>query len=313
MKKNFKIILITGLICGILTILAILTFDNKPEKITITESNSNHHELTENYEVNKYKNNKLVPDNIIVALYGTPGYPALGSLGEQSPEESVKRIKNIVREYSKFTDKNVVPAFEIITTIASKDATENNDFSRELSLDRIRPLVDIAEENNILVILDLQPGLSDFLSQAKSYEELLSKPHVSLALDPEWRLKPNQVHMKQIGSVNAEEINKTAQWLIELIKNRKLSQKLFLIHQFKLSMIENREKLLTSDDSLAWVIQMDGLGAQTTKQNTWKNIQKDLPNKINLGWKNFIDEDKPMLNIDETLNIVPQPTYISYQ
>ena len=56
-------------------------------------------------------------------------------------------------------------------------------------------------------MLDLQPGRTDFLTQAKLYAELLKQPHVGLALDPEWRLKPDQVHLVQIGSVSAEEIN----------------------------------------------------------------------------------------------------------
>ena len=38
------------------------------------------------------------------------------------------------------------------------------------------------------VVLDLQPGRTDFLTQAKRYEPLLALPHVGLALDPEWRL-----------------------------------------------------------------------------------------------------------------------------
>ena len=39
------------------------------------------------------------------------------------------------------------------------------------------------------VVLDLQPGRSNFLDQAKLYEPLLRLPHVGLALDPEWRLR----------------------------------------------------------------------------------------------------------------------------
>ena len=42
------------------------------------------------------------------------------------------------------------------------------------------------------VVLDLQPGYTDFLAQAQRYEEFLAQPHVGLALDPEWRLAPGR-------------------------------------------------------------------------------------------------------------------------
>jgi hypothetical protein len=68
------------------------------------------------------------------------------------------------------------------------------------------------------VILDLQPGRTDFLTQAMIYEEFLRLPHVGLALDPEWRLEPNQVHLRQIGSVDAAEINQVGNWLASLVR-----------------------------------------------------------------------------------------------
>ena len=67
--------------------------------------------------------------------------------------------------------------------------------------------MDAAREAGVYVMLDLQPGRTDFLTQAKRYEELLAQPHVGLALDPEWRLGPQQLHLEQIGSVGIDEVN----------------------------------------------------------------------------------------------------------
>ena len=53
--------------------------------------------------------------------------------------------------------------------------------------------VEAAAEHGVYVVLDLQPGRQDFLSQAQQYQELLELPNVGLALDPEWRLGPDQV------------------------------------------------------------------------------------------------------------------------
>jgi hypothetical protein len=43
------------------------------------------------------------------------------------------------------------------------------------------------------LVLDLQPGRSTFLSQARKLRWALKKPWVGLALDPEWRMGPGEV------------------------------------------------------------------------------------------------------------------------
>lgn len=255
----------------------------------------------------------LLPDHRIVALYGTPDLAVLGSLGEQSLDAALLRAKALATEYQPFSDKPVYPAFEIISTIAAAEATPNGDYSREVDIEKIRPWVQAAKDAGVYVLLDLQPGLTDFLMQAKQYESLLVEPHVGLALDPEWRLRPGQKHMKQIGTVSAAEVNQTAAWLADLVKQHDLPQKLLLLHQFKLSMITERQTLDTSRPELAWCIQMDGLGAQPVKQDTWRTIREAAPAGIHFGWKNFIDEDKPMLTPEQTMQVSPAPVYVSYQ
>src|SRR5699024_10280915 len=122
-------------------------------------------------------------------------------------------------------------AFEIITTLASSEAGADGDYSTELDPEALREWVDAAGEAGVYVVLDLQPGTSDFLSQAKRYEDLLTQSHVGLALDAEWRLQPGQKHLEQIGSVSAEEINETAQWLADLTAEHDLPQKALILHQ----------------------------------------------------------------------------------
>lgn len=256
----------------------------------------------------------LLPKHRLIALYGNFESKALGSLGEQSPEQAIQRIKEVATQHQAYANEVIYPAFELITTIASASATENGDYSRETPIDNLRAIIEMAKTHGVYVVLDLQPGHTDFLTQAQAYEELLREPHVGLALDPEWRLKPGQKHMKQVGSVTAAEIHTTAQWLADLTKNHSLPQKLFLLHQFKLSMITERETLDTSRPELAWVIQMDGFGQQNVKQDTWRAVRANSPAGIYWGWKNFIDEDKPMLSPEQTMTqIDPKPFFVSYQ
>lgn len=62
----------------------------------------------------------------------------------------------------------------------------------------------------LYVILDLQPGRADLLTQAKRYAPLLAMPSVGLALDPEWKLGPGQVPLQQIGGVDASRSTKSS-------------------------------------------------------------------------------------------------------
>ena len=206
-----------------------------------------------------------------------------------------------------------MPAFEIIATVASSDAGSDGNYSNEWPVARLRPWVEAARAAGIYVLLDLQPGRTDFLTQAKLYSDLLRQPNVGLALDPEWRLKPGQHHMAQIGSVSADEINKTAGWLADLTRANKLPQKLLMLHQFRLDMITNRPSLSTDFDELRIVIHADGFGSASEKFSTWNALHVGAPANIWWGWKNFYDEDKPTFTPRQTYAVAPSPVFVSYQ
>ncbi len=250
---------------------------------------------------------------LYVALYGFPGSRALGVLGEQGTAASIKRAKARAATYRKHTSRTVVPAVEIIATVASKGAGADGNYSREAPISRLRPLVEAAGRAGVYVVLDLQPGRSSFLTQAKRYRSLLLLPHVGLALDPEWRLKPGQRHLRQIGSVSVAEVNATADWLAALTRDHGLPQKMLLLHQFKANMIVGRSKLDMSHKELAPVVQMDGQGGQPAKRATYRAIQRGAPKGLLFGWKNFYDEDHPMLSAKGTMKLRPRPVWVSYQ
>ncbi|MDP9408747.1 MAG: hypothetical protein M3P95_13055, partial [Actinomycetota bacterium] len=254
-----------------------------------------------------------VPGRHLVALYGHPGAPALGVLGEQGLEASVTRAEELAASYEPHADAPVVPTFEVITTIASSAAGPDGDYSDEADVEDIRPWVEAAGEAGIYVVLDLQPGRTDFLTQAKRYEELLRHPHVGLALDPEWRLKPGQRHLQQIGTVTAAEINEVSEWLAGIVRAEALPQKLLLLHQFRVAMISDRDTLDLTHPELATLVQMDGHGARGTKLETWGVLTAGAPPGLLFGWKNFYDEDTPTWTPAETLELTPTPWFVSYQ
>ena len=256
----------------------------------------------------------LFPASFLVALYGTPGSAALGVLGEQGLEASIQRARDTAAPYDSLVDATVVPTFEIIATVASASPGPDGNYSTETDVESLRPWVEAAGEAGLYVVLDLQPGRTDFLSQAQQYRELLELPHVGLALDPEWRLGPGEVHLRQIGSVGVDEVNAVVTWLADLTREQALPQKLLVLHQFRLDMVQGRERLDTSRDELAVMVHADGQGAQPDKQATWQRLHENAPAALWWGWKNFYDEDVPMLTPEQTVaSVRPLPQLISYQ
>jgi hypothetical protein len=256
----------------------------------------------------------LFPQHMLVALYGIPGSGALGVLGEQDLPGAIERAQQTAEPYRALVGATVVPTFEIIATVASEFPGPDGNYSAEGDVSTLRPWVEAAGAAGLYVVLDLQPGRTDFLTQAKEYQSLLELPHVGLALDPEWRLAPGQVHLTQIGQVGIDEINTVVTWLADLTRERALPQKLLLLHQFQVRMIIDRERLDTSRDELAIMVHADGQGGQAAKQDTWRVLHQDAPAPLSWGWKNFVDEDSPMLTPEQTIEqVLPTPQLVTYQ
>ncbi|WP_460443936.1 hypothetical protein, partial [Amycolatopsis cihanbeyliensis] len=255
----------------------------------------------------------MLPGRRLVCLYGHPGAPSLGVLGEQGVEGGIERARRMAARYEPLSEVPVVPAFEIIATVAHGEPGPDGDYSGEADVTSLRPWVERAGAAGLYVLLDLQPGRADLAAQARRYEPLLRLPHVGLAIDPEWKLGPDQLPLQQVGGVDAAEINRTSAWLAELAAEHALPQKLFVVHQFRLSMIRNESALVTDRDELSMLIHMDGQGSTGQKDATWRAVVGARPGEVPLGWKNFYDEDHPMLTPEQTMSRRPAPMMISYQ
>ena len=255
----------------------------------------------------------MFPGRRLVALYGHPYAPALGVLGQQDITASIARARRMAAAYRPLSRVPVVPAFEIIATVALAFPGPNGDYSNASDVSSLRPWVLRAIAAGMYVVLDLQPGRASLLAQAKRYQSLLALPDVGLALDPEWKLGPDQRPLRQIGSVSIGEVNSVVRWLAALTALHHLPQKLLVLHQFRLSMIIGEQHLDTGHDDLAIVIHMDGQGTPADKQDTWNAVTPAAPTGIFFGWKNFLVKDHPMLNPRETMAETPAPVMISYQ
>lgn len=248
-----------------------------------------------------------------IALYGSPITPALGLLGEQDVPATVARADEMAEPYRELTDDTIVPAQEIIVTVAAGQPGDDGNYSNEGPIEWFILLIEAAGDAGQYVILDFQPGRTDFLTQVKQYEELLAYPHVGIALDPEWRLGPDEMPLTRIGHVEIEEVNEVVNYLADYVQENNLPQKMIILHQFQMQMIRDRDQLDQSRSEVALLIHADGQGSQPAKADTWYALHQDAPEGIAWGWKNFIDEDLPMLTPEETFAVEPMPEFVSYQ
>lgn len=271
-----------------------------------------------------------------VAFYGNPGSPSLGAMGQVSPQEALTMMREggtltgylesgcipspcqgvvppgLLDAYAQ-DGAHVVPTFNYIASVA-KPGCGTSLFPAE----EFQNGIDLAADAGGYVVLDLQPGSENFLSQAQFYEDALKLSHVGLAIDPEWRCGwPEQTEFDRTGTVTAAEINEVISWVADLVREEGLPQKLLVIQQFRQDMIQDRGQLLDRPE-VQVVIQMDGEGQGVlgNKEATWSRLTEGTEDEHwRWGWKNFFvrDHANGPYSPADTLDRTPVPVYITYQ
>jgi hypothetical protein len=245
----------------------------------------------------------------LVAYYGTAETGALGVLGETRPEEMQRRVHRAAVPFRR-PGRPVQVVYELIVTIADRAAGRDGDYSHDIDRRSVARYVRAAHRHGALLLLDLQPGRSDFLTVAKRWAWALKDPWVGLALDPEWRMGPHLVPAQEIGHVRAAEVNRTSAWLARLARRHHLPEKLFVLHQFRTAMIERVERV-RGREGLAMVQHVDGFGTRREKMATYHAVQR--PGQFTMGMKIFYDEDRGRMGPAFVHAIRPRVRFVSYQ
>jgi hypothetical protein len=252
---------------------------------------------------------RIFPRHILVAYYGAAGTGSLGVLGEAAPKAIVPRLRKAARPYAR-PNRRVRIVFELISSIADASPGADGDYSHYAAESDVRRYVRAARRNHALLVLDLQPGRSEFLPQAKHFGWALRKPWVGLALDPEWRMGPHQVPAEEIGHVGAAEVNSVSRYVSRIVRKNGLRQKLFMLHQFRVDMIRHIGNVKRRP-GLAMVQHVDGFGTRRQKLATYHAVAK--PKRFHMGFKLFYDEDVHLLKPAQVLKIRPRIQFVSYQ
>jgi hypothetical protein len=245
----------------------------------------------------------------LVAYYGTAQTGALGVLGETSPKEMARRVRRAAAPFERRKQPTQI-VFELIVSIADRYAGPGGDFSHDIPRAEVQKYIDAAHRHDALLLLDVQPGRSDFLTVAKRWAWALKDPYVGLALDPEWRMGKHSVPGTRIGSVGADEVNRVSAWLRDLTARHALPQKLFVLHQFRTDMIRDIDTIKPRR-GLVMVQHVDGFGTPGQKLDTFHTVAR--PRQFIMGFKLFYDEDIHRMSAAEVRRIVPRVRFVSFQ
>ncbi|MDP3713626.1 MAG: hypothetical protein Q8R60_14215 [Mycobacteriales bacterium] len=253
---------------------------------------------------------QVFPRHLVVMHYGTAGSGVLGVLGEGTPEQAAARVVKAAAPYAKASGRAVLPAFELITTIARRAPGPDGTYSTGIPHADVERYLAAVRKAKGLLVLDFQPGKADLLDQVRRYERFLREPDVGIALDPEWKLTGSRRPGRQIGRLTAAEVNRVSAYLATLRRVNGLPEKLFVLHQFRPSMLPDRDRIALRN-GLATVLHVDGFGSQGAKRSAYSLLQQ--PARFHMGFKLFLDEDTDLMTPVETMALRPRPELVSYQ
>lgn len=259
----------------------------------------------------------ILPFNRIVAYYGNFYSTRMGALGEYPEDEVLRRLQEEVDRWESVDpDTPVVPAIDYIAVTAQGNAGADGMYRLRMPDDQIDHALDMANKIDGIVILEVQAGLSDLQQEIKALEPYLSQPQVHLAIDPEFHMVTDDPPGTVIGSVSARDINRTIEYLAELVQEHDLPPKVLVVHRFTLNMVRNSTDI-TPTSEVQVVMDMDGWGSPAKKFGTYHRVIEPFPVQFT-GFKIFYKNDlKPpstrLLTPEELLELSPQPSFIQYQ
>lgn len=244
----------------------------------------------------------------LVAFYGSPTGPGLGILGELPREQMHRLLLATIAEYEPLSDRPILPAYHLVTTVADPYPPS---YRHHASLELIERWVEEAKALETAVILDIQPGRADLMSEFNRLEHLLYEPHVLLAIDPEFVMNNWQVPGANIGQLYAEQINAIQAKLNEIGAAIGLNRVLIL-HQFRPAMLPDKA-LIEDYPYVEIVIDGDGVGAAGAKIRNYTTYATEPAFEFG-GFKLFpTDGDYPIMTPADVMNLTPQPVLIIYQ
>lgn len=257
----------------------------------------------------------LFPRHRLVGFCGTPGAPALGEL-QGNLEVKSKALLDYAEKYAGVDARVVLPVYELIAVVVQAGSGADGKFRRRVDDGTVETYLLRARAGKGLLLLNIQPGVSDFMTEVKHFEKWLREPDVGLALDPEWAMKAGQKPGKIFGQVTAAGIDEIGAYLAQIVAERALPEKALVFHQVNRWVVKD-EPTLKPHPGVVVIKSIDGLGPKGAKIETYDNLMKLMTPSTHAGFKLFFDEDRRnggvLMTPKEVMSLKPQPEYVMYE
>jgi hypothetical protein len=255
---------------------------------------------------------RIFPKYQLVGYVGLPGSPALGPLDKDLDAKAIK-LEAVSKTYA---DGRVpLPVMELIVVVANGHAGKDGMYRSRLSDDKIQDYLTVARNHRMLLLLDIQPGRADILTEVKRQERWLREPDVGLAFDPEWAVGPGQVPGEVFGHTTGAELDSIASYLSGLVTKNDLPEKVFVFHQLSVRILRN-EKALKQHPGVVVVKSVDGIGHRVDKESTWRKLTPTMATGVHAGFKLFYSEDTrhgALMTPQQVMSLKPRPEFVVYE
>lgn len=210
------------------------------------------------------------------------------------------------------SDRKPMLVFELIVVVVQSWPGNDGKWRRRVEDSVVDDYLKAARQAKALLLLNIQPGQSDFMSEIKRYEKYLHEPDVGIALDPEWAVKPKQKPGVFYGQTTGTTINEIATYLSGIVTEDKLPEKALVFHQLNRYVVKD-ENVLVPPPGVAIIKSVDGLGPKHAKRVTYDDLLKLIAPGVHPGFKLFLDEDSKIGKVmtpPEVMALTPQPEYV---
>lgn len=260
----------------------------------------------------------ILPFKRIVAYYGNFSSISMGVLGAYPLETMLEKLRAEVKKWEEAdAETPVMPAIDYIAVVAQAGAGKDGLYRLRMSDTEIQKALTTAERVGGIVILEVQPGLANLMTEIRALEPYLSLPQVHLAIDPEFVMqKYRQRPGTAVGTVDAKDINAAAEYLATLVRDHALPPKILVVHRYTNPMVTNADKIKPLPE-VQVVVDMDGWGPPSQKFASYESYVASQPVQFT-GFKLFYRNDvrrggSRLLTPKEVLKLVPRPSFIQYQ
>ena len=187
---------------------------------------------------------EIFPRYRLVGYAGVTGASALGRLGTGPLNQRVAEIERRAKPYA--AGREILPVVEVIATVVQGSSGRDGKYRVRLSDAQIAKYHKAARKHRAVLLLNLQPGRSEFITEAKAFRKWLKEPDVGVALDPEWAMDRGQRPGGVFGHTTGAELDEVSRYLSGLVKQYNLPQKVMVYHQVARSVIRQGVRAQTT-------------------------------------------------------------------